>query len=242
MARERTIRMDALLGEPRNSFTFPKHHVFSNTPSCCVHVGQFFEQLARRMFGGEHTSTDWAGGDRQVDVEVADLSLGIEVKAAGSRYFKVHKDQLSDYAKLCTGFPFDMFWYVFFRHSVSGMNGMSVEYLNKLLAKTTTQVSVLDMGAMQHLSNMEDQFPHKDYSYVGYGNLLVVNQKPLWKALTNGLLDVCGPSFEYFNSAVKLRYCNLPFSMELRAVMSSEQKVILKRLLKDRTEVEPVRS
>lgn len=74
-------------------------------------VGQFFEELALQIFGGEL----WRNDD--CDIYLRDYGLAIEAKGSGSdssRGMRLHISQINDYKKKCHGFPFDHGWYVFF--------------------------------------------------------------------------------------------------------------------------------
>lgn len=237
MPKDRTGVIPRLIGEPREHFAYTKDECLYSRAMCCAHSGQFYEQLARRVLGGDYTASEWNGSDPRPDVEVMERALAVEVKGAGKlHYFKVDMGQLKRYNSLVkAGFPYDKCWYFFFWHNVSPMVGRTVNTVNKLLAQTTTKAVVMDIAAVNALKGLPE-FPVRDYRSINWPHLLAVRKKPLWNYVANGLVDRCSDEFRIVYGRVKLVYLQRPVSFELRGILLLSDSMWLKNRLRKRTD------
>ena len=86
-----------------------KHTCSRNTPTL---VGSFFEKVTGKIMPLASLSED-----ADLVVYVRDASIGIEVKACGSRPCRVEENQLERYTELAQGFPFNAVLYVVFLYN-----------------------------------------------------------------------------------------------------------------------------
>jgi hypothetical protein len=237
LPKDRTRAIPDLKGEPREKFSYKRETVLHNRSMASLHSGQFYEQLGRRILGGEHSASEWNGEDPRPDIEIIDRLLAVEVKAAGrGRYFKVDPEQLERYLEMVeAGFPYEKLWYLLFSHDVPSMVGRKVQAINQDLFQTTTRAVILDARIVYLLRGFED-FPIRDYRENWKQKFIALKQKPLWNVVTNGLVDKCGEQFRVIYGRTKLIYLQRPINFELRGILSSVDIPWFRRTLKQRTD------
>jgi len=137
-------------------------------------VGQFFEIVAHKILGGEHTSNE------DGDVCIYELETSVEVKSSGgeSQYgWRVDVKQARRYVARSGGFPFSHTWYLFVRYSNPRERDDEGKRRSKLakhdtytavhryLAKNVTDCFLVDLSIV---SRWVDSHQHSTTSILGH--------------------------------------------------------------------------
>jgi hypothetical protein len=146
-------------------------------------VGNFFEEVALRILGGDLTRND------DGDINIWRSETTVEVKSSGhlSSYgFRLCVEQIDWYNNI-SQFPFSRAWYVFFNYrngSRKTEGGKRVSELsvhndplsvNKYLASSVIWCTILDLSIV---NRWKELLPHSTKSVMGHPGKETVNLKP----------------------------------------------------------------
>lgn len=160
-------------------------------------VGNFFEQVAHHILGGDLTRND------DGDLNLWQSGITVEVKSSGhlSSYgFRLSVGQIEFYNAL-RNFPFDHAWYVFFSYRnksqkvEDGRRATELSHhndplsINRYLAESVLWCTVVDFSI---IAGCETTLPHSTKSVMGHRGLETVDLKTAFvHNLANGGFVSC---------------------------------------------------
>ncbi len=215
-------------------------------------VGNFFEQVAHGVLGGDLTRND------DGDLNLWKTNTTVEVKSSGNRSsygFRLSVEQIGFY-KALECFPFDQVWYIFFSYRNGNMKGEDGNRhselsryndqisINRYLAESVQWCTLVDFSIVK---GWMDSMPHSTKSVMGHLGLETVDLKPASVhqiangGFKEGLEGINLNPASYVRVAGQIKMSLQPdlfneynLSFPLTAVLSKVQSRPFRRMLKKR--------
>jgi len=217
-----------------------------------TYVGQFFEETANSILGGDLTRND------DGDISLWRTETCVEVKSSGhqSSYgFRLSTEQIEMYERI-SKFPWSYSRYMLFAYRngrVKDSKGKRVSELsahdfppaiNNYLAKAILWCTVVDLSIV---SRWKEVLPHSTKSVMGHRGLRTVDLKTqVIHSLSNGgfkeelrKLDLDPEAFTRISGHIKLRFQfdlfnEYDVSFPITAILPKEEAASFQRMLKRR--------